>query len=91
MQKKSKTPKKKEEFEWFPKKKKKYRRPKAKKLQDFLEKMMIVHALFAVMELFFYDLQLTMFMFELLYMYVCYRAYMSLSKCWQITYLILMV
>jgi hypothetical protein len=69
---------------------KKYKASEARKLRDFIAKLLFFHLLFAFLEVFLYDIQISLIGAELFYMWVCYYCYMTLNKCTCFFYVFLM-
>ena len=57
-------------------------------LRTHFKIMMCIHIMMLILELFFYNLLLTMVLTEMFYMWMCYYNYMTLNKCPVITYII---
>lgn len=57
-------------------------------LRTHLKVMIGIHCLMLVLELFFYNLLLTMVLTEIFYLWLCYYCYMTLSKCPLICYIV---
>ena len=70
---------------------KKVRLKEGLELRTHLKIMMCIHVTLLVLELFFYNLLLTMVFGEILYLWLCYYCYMTMNKCSLVTYICLLV
>ena len=69
---------------------KKYKADKARYLRNWLARMLFSHILFTFLEVFYFHIMWSTVLPELLYMWVCFQSYMTLSRrfCW--VYIVLM-
>ena len=77
-------------FEFFPSRMKKYRAREALKVRDHLMVMIFLHFLFLIFECFVYNVISSLIVGEMLYLYLAYYCYMTLSPCTCWTYVVLM-
>jgi len=77
-----------DKFSFFPKVAKKIRNKEGLELRTHFKIMMCIHVMMLMLEIFFYNLLLTMVLTELFYIWMCYYNYMTLNKCPMITYVI---